>query len=162
MIRRAVISQDDVYRYSLTRTWDLTLPLLGFIMLNPSTADGETDDPTIRKCVGFARRLGYGGIIVTNLFAFRATSPKSLKHKMQLHGRAAAVGPENSNYIRSMLTVVDTAVCAWGVQARNFVEPSIVLNAIPNPKALRLTADGIPWHPLMLPYSCELVDIPKD
>ena len=74
----AVVSDDGLYRYILTRTWDRSLPALVFCMLNPSTADATVDDPTIRKCIGFAQRLGYGGIIVVNLFAYRATKPREL------------------------------------------------------------------------------------
>ncbi len=75
--KEAVISDCGRYRYRLTRRWG-DGPLLSFIMLNPSTADAEVDDPTIRRCMGFARRDGYGGIVVGNLYAFRTTKPKAL------------------------------------------------------------------------------------
>jgi len=75
--RGAVISPCGLYRYSLTRTWSAALPL-PFVMLNPSTADADIDDPTIRRCMAFARREHAGGIIVANVFAYRATSPADL------------------------------------------------------------------------------------
>src|SRR5262249_62207047 len=63
------------YRYWLTRTWDAARPAVCWLMLNPSTADAARDDPTIRRCIGLARRWGHGGIVVVNLFAWRAPDP---------------------------------------------------------------------------------------
>ena len=71
----AVFSDDMVYRYRLWRTWDPDLPTCLFIMLNPSTADHEQNDPTIRRCLDFAKQWGYGQLLVGNLFALRATDP---------------------------------------------------------------------------------------
>lgn len=121
-------------------------------MLNPSTADADIDDPTIRKCIGFAKRLGYGSILVNNLFAYRATDPKELKRNGYL------VGELNDGHIKSMNVTTDKIVCAWGVNARGLSRVKDVLKLIENPYALRLTNDGVPWHPLMLPYSCTLLD----
>src|SRR5437588_2477108 len=89
----AVFSPDGRYRYLLTRRLGRSRRVATFIMLNPSTADAINNDPTIRKCVGFARRWGCGLLQVVNLFALRATEPRVL--------RAAAdpVGPENSRWI---------------------------------------------------------------
>lgn len=78
MIKSAIISECGKYRYSLSRIWDENKANVLFIMLNPSTADGDVDDPTIRRCIGFAKSWGYGGIYVGNLFAYRATDPKEL------------------------------------------------------------------------------------
>jgi hypothetical protein len=153
VIKRAKISDCGKFRFALSRVWDTTLPKLGFVMLNPSTADADTDDATIRKCIGFAKRLGYGGFIVTNLYAFRATLPSDLK------ASGYAEGEGNDIWIRMMVKTVDTVICAWGVNARGHTRAQHVLNLIPEPKALRLTYDGIPWHPLMLPYSCSLIDM---
>jgi hypothetical protein len=74
MLREAEISEDGKYRYALMRMWD-DKPLMMFCMLNPSTADATKDDPTIRRCIGFAKDRGYGGIYVVNLMAYRATDP---------------------------------------------------------------------------------------
>ena len=75
----ALISPCGQYRYWLMRSWDKYSPRLPIIMLNPSTADASTNDPTIRRCIAFAVREGFGSIVVTNLFAFRATSPDAMK-----------------------------------------------------------------------------------
>lgn len=77
MIRSAVFSPCGTYRYELRRTWESSLPILVTIGLNPSTADGYGDDPTIRKEIGFASRWGYGGIVKVNMFAFRSTDPRA-------------------------------------------------------------------------------------
>src|SRR5262245_19133112 len=91
--KEALISPCGLYRYWLTRTWDNSLRRVCWVMLNPSTADAEQDDPTIRRCVGFARSWGAGGIIVVNLFAFRASDPKALLRA------ADPVGPDNDGHI---------------------------------------------------------------
>lgn len=147
----AVISPCGRFRYRLERTWGAGLPLL-FVMLNPSTADGMADDPTIRKCIGFARRAGRGGIIVENLFAFRATKPRDL-------ARAGfPVGPENdSHLVRSAVDGGLVAVVAWGVQrgieARARLVADLLRGAGCALKCYGLAAGGQPRHPLMLPYS---------
>lgn len=82
------ISDCGTYRYTLTRRWGDGFTQV-FCMLNPSTADAEKDDPTIRRCISFAKREGAGGLLVVNLFAYRATNPKSLPNHI------TAFGPEN-------------------------------------------------------------------
>ena len=152
----AVVSPCGRYRYSLTRGWGADLanqPRLLYVMLNPSTADAGQDDPTIRKCIGFAQRLGFLALEVVNLYAFRATDPKALK------AAGYPVGPDNDLHIRSALARCHrTVVCAWGVNARGLARPAEVLQLIRSvgyePHALDLCADGTPSHPLMLPYSC--------
>lgn len=88
----AGISECGTYRYWLCREWSPGLDSLVWLMLNPSTADATQDDPTIRRCMGFARRWGYGGITVVNLYAYRATNPRDLLTA------ADPVGPENDRY----------------------------------------------------------------
>jgi hypothetical protein len=107
--RGAHLSEDGRYRYMLWRRWDKTKPRLIFIMLNPSTADAEADDATIRLCMGRARRMGLGGIRVLNLVAFRATDPA------QLDTVADPVGPENGRYLERNS----------GMQTREWYEPII-------------------------------------
>jgi hypothetical protein len=79
MIREARLSADGKHRYSLVRTWDFTRPRLRAVMLNPSTADADVDDHTVRKLIGFCERLGYESLEIANLFSFRATDPKELR-----------------------------------------------------------------------------------
>ena len=95
----AVISDCGKYRYRLTRKWGYGRPC-GFIMLNPSTADALHDDPTIRRCVGFAKAWGCGALIVVNLFAVRATSPREMMRADD------PVGPENKEHVQRAATYV--------------------------------------------------------
>ena len=81
------------YRYTLTRVWSLERGLVLFVGLNPSTADAERDDPTVRRCVGYARRWGFGGVLVANLFAYRATDPRDLL------AVSYPIGPRNDEVI---------------------------------------------------------------
>jgi hypothetical protein len=156
MNKSAVVSECGQFRYILRRSWDISRPALGFIMLNPSTADADQDDPTIRKCVGFAERLGFGAIVVTNLFAHRATDPANLKRA------GYPRGPENDEWIRKGMREASQVVCAWGSNARGLVRPAEVLLILSGHRvkrqALALTDDGIPRHPLMLPYTCSMME----
>lgn len=92
-IAGAGMSECGCYRYWLARCWDAELPKLVWLMLNPSSADAETDDPTIRRCIGFARTWGYGGIGVVNLFALRATDPRDIADESAVLG---AMGDEQT------------------------------------------------------------------
>src|SRR5689334_18589152 len=96
------------YRYRLWRQWDPAKPAVAFVMLNPSTADATTDDPTIRRCFGFAQGWGFGRLEVVNLFALRATDPRELARHPD------PVGPANDAHIAAALALTDQAVAAWG------------------------------------------------
>lgn len=149
MRRGAVISDCDRYRYRLGRAWDDSLPAATFVMLNPSTADAAVDDPTIRRCLGFARAWGCGSLLVVNLYAWRATNPAEL---------AVAddpVGPGNDDFIAGAAAVAayDRAplVAAWGANARpERVAQVIALPGMDRLTALALTKAGQPRHPLYL------------
>lgn len=155
--RYAVISSCGAYRYHLVRTWREPLFLstracnLAFIMLNPSTADHAVDDPTIRRCMGFARREGYCGIDVVNLYALRATDPS------ELCAAADPVGPENDAYLLRCLANGE-AVAAWG--SVPFARERIlhVLSLLRGVKMFCLGAnkDGSPKHPLYVPKNAAL------
>jgi hypothetical protein len=157
----AQVSLCGKYRYLLTRKWDTTLPSMVFVMLNPSTADAMRDDPTIRKCIGFARRFGYGGIIVVNLYAFRATKPADLYNAMAYSGTYAK-GPDNDEVIRRAVADTNTVVVAWGKPGRGSVAARAdqVRRMIQATNStlfcLQHNNDRSPAHPLMLPYSCRL------
>lgn len=157
------------YRYVLWRIWQEEIAPLCFIMLNPSTADGEKNDATIRKCMGFARQLAYGGIRIVNLYAYRATQPRDLWACYDKHGEYAgidAIGKDNDEYIRAIVGGVISEggdiVCAWGNQpkaAQRIIEVKTLLKFYGvQTHVLQLNSDGSPAHPLMLPYSCELRD----
>jgi hypothetical protein len=155
----AVVSACGLYRYRLTR------PVVDgddrrclFVMVNPSTADASADDATIRKCVGFTRRWGYGWLDVVNLFAWRSTDVRALPVDV-----ATAVGPDNDRHIRDAVDVAATVVLAWGDRAkihralRGRIEDvlAIVLRDAPRAVCLGRTKGGDPNHPLMLGYATE-------
>lgn len=110
--RTAIISECKKYRYRLMREWG-NGKLLAFVMLNPSTANAEIDDPTIRRCMSFARRENASGIVVVNIFAFRAVSPKNLAKADNPYG------PDNFEALGEILTDarIQGTVCAWGAHA---------------------------------------------
>lgn len=154
MFKSAVISGCERYRYQLVRQWrdDADSKVLHWVMLNPSTADADLDDPTIRKCIGFARFNGFDGISVVNLFAYRSTSPKELTWQ---RGRVDVVGPENDLWI-SKIPLNATVVCAWGSYIEQ--QPSLWWrhNAVKNMLAGRdlrcVKLSRQPWHPLYVKY----------
>jgi len=148
MIKTAVIH--GVYRYQLTRIWDAEGDRAVFVMLNPSTADAREDDPTIRRCVGFSRSWGLGGIVVVNLFGLRATDPT------ELLTAADPVGPENENWVRQTLRYeAGQVVCAWGahpaVGERGKAFEVLAAQCERELWCLGKTAAGAPEHPLYLP-----------
>jgi hypothetical protein len=126
-----------------------------FIMLNPSTADAEVDDPTIRKCVGFTRLLDCGTLRVVNLFAFRARRPGDLKKALD------PVGPENAEYVRQAIEGAEgPVVCAWGAQGAYRDQDLTLLRWLKEagvvPLTYAITKGSHPQHPLYLPYASEL------
>lgn len=152
----AVLSPDHQYRYVLTRTWDPAQPTALWVMLNPSTADADRDDRTLRKIQQFTRTWGLGGLVVVNLFAYRSPDPISL------YGHPDPVGPDNDHHIRKLLEArvaranpPPLAVAGWGTHgihlgrdltvARYFTEAGHPLHA------LHRTRSGAPGHPLYLP-----------
>jgi hypothetical protein len=114
---------------------------VAFIGLNPSTADESRDDPTIRRCIGFARRWGFARLEVLNLFAFRATKPTALLSADD------PVGPENDLAIAGVLRSADLVVCAWGAFPSS-ARAADVLRLIAAPQCLGTTKNGSPRHPL--------------
>lgn len=149
--RGALLSPCKRFRYILWRRWgEGGLPLV-FVMLNPSTADAESDDPTVRKCVGFARLLGFGAIEVVNLFAYRAADPAELRRAGYPRSKH-----EDSYIERACGPAGRPVVCAWGAHARGLTRPQEVIRIARERGAramvLARTADGVPRHPLMLPY----------
>jgi hypothetical protein len=152
----AEISDCGCYRYALWRKWseDPAAPLATFLMLNPSTADAHVDDPTIRKCCGFARRWGCAGIWVVNLFAFRATNPRDLF----FHSYETIVGPKNDEWVSAALK--GSYVCAWGAAVSALATRrarDVLALASVHRVCLGVAADGSPRHPLMLSYATKPV-----
>ena len=158
MQQGAVISPCGKYRYGLSRKWGEGKPCL-FIMLNPSTADAWDDDPTIRRCIGFAESWGCEQLIVVNLFAFRAT------RQADMMAADDPVGPDNMEHVKKAAEFVASGdryglppagpvVCAWGLNGAYMGQDETVLGWLEaegvTPLALALAKDGRPRHPLYL------------
>ncbi|UZD60677.1 DUF1643 domain-containing protein [Shewanella algae] len=145
----AVISPCQLYRYALTRVWDPEKPYVTFIGLNPSTADATINDPTIRRCIGFAERWGYGGLVMVNLFAYRATDPSVMM------AATDPVGVNNDEWLKSLADAAGTVVAAWGNHGAFMQRSSKVRELIPNLHYLKLNSSGEPAHPLYLKATLE-------
>lgn len=153
----AEFSADRTHRLALWRAWwmdDVSAPASSviFIGLNPSTADEKTDDATIRKCIGFARRWNYGGVIMLNLFTLVSTDPRGVE-------RAGNPNHEDANQVIRMYAGEETTiVCAWGrfpfAQKRAREVCALLVEFYL--KCLEINADGSPMHPLYVPYKRHL------
>lgn len=144
----AKFSHCRAYRYSLTRVWDEDAPVCGFVLLNPSTADETANDPTITRCIGFARRWGFGSLLAVNIFALRSTDPKGLRRVDD------PVGPGNDRAIRRLVRSADLVVAAWGGHGRYLGRGERVRAMLPDDAVcLGVNADGAPKHPLYLKNS---------
>jgi hypothetical protein len=154
----AVFSKCEYYRYRLDRVWDDSLPPLTFGMLNPSTADHEHNDPTIERCERRAMALGFGSLVVWNLFAFRATNPKVLREQTD------PIGPENNRFIQEILGESKErrgkVVVGWGAFGQHLQRHLEVLDLARglgvSLYCLGVTAGGQPQHPLYVSYSRKL------
>lgn len=157
MKRSAELSECGKYRYSLSREWDDTLPQLTWVMLNPSTADAEKDDATIRRCIGFAKRWGYGSIRVLNLFSWRATDPKELEREdIEPLGEAPKYlqGIEG-DVIAAWGGSVPKGWGRWDTYLTALMAQMHMKHEISRWWSLGLTKGGQPRHPVRLPYSTE-------
>ena len=158
----AIISDCGKYRYHLHR--HIGMGGRGsccFVMLNPSTADATLDDPTIRRCIGYAKSLGCDSLEVVNLFAYRSTDPAILAAM----SRAIAVGPENDIHILKAISFAQFVLCAWGNHGYLFGRDQEVLKLIrgkgAKPMALKINAkSGQPGHPLYLKADAHPMEMP--
>jgi hypothetical protein len=160
---RAVLSEDKLHRYVLRRTLSATPSIFDgseeirsmcFIMLNPSTADAEEDDPTIRRCMSFARREQCLSMFVVNLFAFRTPYPKLLIKA------ADPIGSENDTYTKDICNQSDFVIAAWGSHPFARERAEYVMNMLGDVslKCLGVTKDGWPRHPLYVSGDTKLED----
>lgn len=148
---------DGPYMYRLWRIWDRDLPMVCWVMLNPSTADETEDDPTIKKVMKFSRAWGYGGVVVVNLFAYRATDPSELIAATKKG--VDVVGTFNDQHIMiAMHMCPKLTIAAWGAHGNVLGQASHVLKfcreALGGERllhSLKVNADGTPSHPLYLP-----------
>lgn len=165
MIKSAVISKCGLYRMSLVRKWDETLPQVLFIGVNPSTADAEHDDHTIRKLIGFTRRWDYGGFEIVNLFAYRATDVKQLRNHYNRDTSMNVINNERLA-IADALRRSALVVPCWGGKQKLPKDLHHrmywVREMLARPLAgqwvgcFGKTSCGEPRHPLMLSYDTKL------
>lgn len=160
MKSEAGISSDEKYRWWLFRCWKIKLPLIIWIMMNPSTADHKKNDPTILKVIRYSKRWGYGAVLVLNIYAFRSSKPENLPSRM-----SDAVGRSNDWWIRTIFRFAARkdipVICAWGVKhkergcrVRELADEAglhlmcleLALNA--EPKHPRFLSEGLDPRPL--------------
>ncbi len=148
----AVLSLDRQYRYFLGRRWNPEGKTIAFIGLNPSTADETLDDPTIRRCIGFAKSWGGGTLLMVNLFAFRSTSPSALRTASD------PIGPDNEHWLERVVDNADIVVAAWGNHGELMQRGEQVRRRFAGRlHALDVTKSGMPKHPLYIAASKSLV-----
>lgn len=144
----ATFSDCRKYRYQLFREWDPDSTTCVFIGLNPSTADESVNDPTIRRCIQFAKDWGYGRLVMLNLFAYRSTDPSVLSSLPD------PIGPENNFHILEICKTAGIVVAAWGnhgtllnrhIGIVELLEQQVKL------MCLKTTGSGQPIHPLYQP-----------
>ena len=145
MKNTARLSRCRRYRFALWRTWDDSKPWVLFIGLNPSTADETSDDPTLVRCMNFARDWGYGGVCVANLFAFRATDPLAMK------AATDPVGRQNNRWLRNLARQAGLIVAAWGNDGGFRGRSQKVRDMLPAMHCLKVNGSGEPAHPLYQP-----------
>jgi hypothetical protein len=154
MKKGAVIDKAGLYRYSLWRDWDMEKPKLVFIMLNPSKADANIDDPTLRRCINFANSWDFGSLIVVNLFAYRSASPLDLRQVDD------PIGSQNDRYLKKAIKSADRVVVAWGNNGKLMQRDRLVLELLSKhniqPHCLGITKAGYPRHPLYVMCSNQL------
>ncbi len=136
---------ERTYRYVLWREWDKTNSSYAMIVgLNPSTADEKLDDPTIRRCISFAKDEGYGALCVTNLFAFRATIPAVMKN------HSAPIGPDNDEWLIKSASKAGIVITAWGTHGNYLQRDLQVMQQLGKLWCLEKTKHGFPKHPLFI------------
>ena len=159
--RNTIFSEDRHYRYTLWREFNLTSSTYAqFIGLNPSTADEIQDDPTIRRCINFAKAWGHGALCMTNLFGYRATDPLDMK------AYSYPVGDHNDSHIIEVASDAAIVICAWGVHGSHLRRSEALLNLLIGAglrgklHCLGTTKAGDPRHPLYLKGNSKPVSYP--
>ena len=152
-LQRAEFSSCGLYRYRLWREWGDPTHRCAFVMLNPSTADDDQDDPTVRRCIQFAKDWGFGALDVANIFAYRSTDPKALYKLVD------PIGPNNDAAIKHIVSAATRVIVAWGLHGKLRDRGVIALqmisaamrNRLAEPLALKVSeTTGQPYHPLYL------------
>lgn len=154
--RHAVFSFDETYRYTLERYWDGQKPHVLFVLLNPSIADCENDDPTNRRGMGFAREWGFGGVVFCNLFAYRTPVPAEMKRQPE------PIGHKNDRYLIDNAESAGEIIVAWGAHGDHLGRDTAVAELLSgfDLKCLGTNKNGSPKHILYLPKTAERVPWP--
>ena len=147
ILRKAKFSIDKKHRYELSRHWDLSKSDILFIMLNPSIANEDIDDPTIKRLISFTREFKYGGFFVANLFTYITPYSKTLDTSIGLTKL-------NLKTIKNLVNKVDEVIYAWG---NSIKEPQELKNLVKNPKCFGKNLNGTPKHPLYLSSNSKLI-----
>jgi len=155
-LSQAWFSLDDRYRYLLSRQWNEQGELMNWLMLNPSTANEQVNDPTVERCCRRAMHLGYGGVVVTNLFALRSTDPQAL------YQADDPVGSDNLAVILQVASLADRVVCAWGAHGERWpAHVTAVCDQLDQMCierwCLGVTMGGQPKHPLYVAMGQALI-----
>lgn len=145
------------YRYALSRFWDQKKPYVLFCMLNPSTADHEKNDPTVERCQRRAEQMGFGGMVVVNIFAYRSTDPEKL-YKVK-----DPIGPDNMRVVISLAKEAKLVICGWGKHGSLKSHGTFMLRKLQDhgvrTHALKINKDGSPAHPLYIGYKVKPIDM---
>jgi len=156
MKNTAKLSKCRKYRFALWRTWDDAKPVVLFIGLNPSTADENSDDPTLTRCINYAKLWGYGGVCMANLFAFRATEPAQMKSAKD------PVGSQNNRWLKNLAGEAGLIVAAWGNDGIYLQRSKQVRKMLPGIHCLKINKSGEPAHPLYQKANLEPVKLKGD
>ena len=151
LAKGAIFSEDRRYRFALWRIWRPNKTLLMAIGLNPSVAGEVKDDPTITRLMSRAFKAGYGGFLMSNLYAFVSTNPDKLLNN------ANAVGELTDYYIKEMVELSDRQLCGWGSFKAVAQRADEVFKMLTNPVCLGFNIDGNPKHPLYIGYDKPMV-----
>ena len=150
----AIFDINGRYRYSLWRAWSSYHPRILFVLLNPSTADEQKNDPTIRRCMGFARAWNFGSMEVVNLFAYRATDYR------ELFKVSDPIGEENNRFLMQAVERCSTVVLGWGTKGPLLGRDRQIMSLLAGRNdvyCLGITKDGQPRHPLYVKGDTSLV-----
>ncbi len=150
----AIFDINGRYRYSLWRAWSAYHPRIAFVLLNPSTADEQRNDPTIRRCMGFARAWNFGSMEVVNLFAYRATDYRKLFKVND------PIGEENNRFLMQAVECCSTVVLGWGTKGPLLGRDRQIMSLLAGRNdvyCLGITKDGQPRHPLFVKGDTSLV-----
>ncbi len=147
ILRKAKFSIDNKHRYELSRHWDLSKSDILFIMLNPSIASENIDDPTIKRLINFTKEFNYGGFFVANLFTYITPYSKTLD-------TSSGLTKLNLKTIKNFVNKAEEVVYAWG---NSIKEPEELKNLVENPKCFGRNLNGTPKHPLYLPSNSKLI-----